>query len=64
MLRGRESAVDDHAVLALAVRSGCSAYDCEFVWTAQNSNVPLVTGDRKVLAAFPHVAVSIQTFTS
>jgi len=50
------------AVLRLAVDSGCSPYDCEFVALAQATHVPLVTNDRKVLAAFPDVAVSIQEF--
>jgi predicted nucleic acid-binding protein len=50
------------AVLGLAIESGCSPYDCEFVALAQATRVPLVTNDQKVLAAFPDVAVSIQEF--
>jgi predicted nucleic acid-binding protein len=41
-------------VFALAVASGCSGYDCEYAWLAQRLHVPLVTGDRKLLAALPH----------
>lgn len=48
--------------LALALASGCSPYDCEFVALAGSTGVPLVTADRKVLAAFPHVAVSLREF--
>ena len=48
--------------LALAVASGCSTYDCEFVVLAQATRVPLVTNDQKVLAAFPGVAVSMREF--
>jgi predicted nucleic acid-binding protein len=50
------------AVLDLAIRSGCSPYDCEFVVLAKATRVPLVTNDQKVLAAFPDVAVSIHEF--
>jgi predicted nucleic acid-binding protein len=51
------SVVSQH-VLQLAVRSRCSAYDCEFVALAQDLRVPFVTADRQVLAAFPSTAVS------
>ena len=57
-------AVDGSAVLDLAATSRCKSYDCEFVLAAQSAGVPLVTADGKVLAAFPSVAVSIQTFAS
>ena len=46
-------------VLRLAQASGCSAYDCEFVVLARRLNTRLVTEDRKILAAFPGVAVSL-----
>lgn len=46
-------------VLRLAQVSGCSAYDCEFVVLARRLNTKLVTEDKKVLAAFPEVAVSL-----
>ncbi len=52
------------AVLALADRSGCTAYDCEFVSVAIDLGVPLVTSDRQVLAAFPEVAVSPEAFAA
>jgi predicted nucleic acid-binding protein len=48
--------------LQLAVRSRCSAYDCEFVALAQDLRVPFVTADRQVLAAFPATAVSPTDF--
>lgn len=50
------------SVLGLAIQSGCSPYDCEFVALAQATRVPLVTNDQKVLAAFPDVAVSLREF--
>lgn len=61
----RTAGPPDHSqVLGLAVTSGCTSYDCEYVALARAERVPLVTADRKVLAAFPNVAVSIQSFTS
>jgi predicted nucleic acid-binding protein len=52
------------AVLRLASQSGCSGYDCEYVALAQLLKVPLVTGDGKVLRAFPDVAMSMEAFAS
>jgi predicted nucleic acid-binding protein len=51
------------SVLSLALRSGCSAYDCEFVAVAERSGAPLVTEDRRVLAAFPGRSYSLDAFT-
>jgi predicted nucleic acid-binding protein len=48
--------------LAIALASGCSPYDCEFVALAGTEGVPLVTADQKVLAAFPTLAVSLREF--
>ncbi|HEX2187365.1 MAG TPA: type II toxin-antitoxin system VapC family toxin [Longimicrobiaceae bacterium] len=64
MMRGREVDVDAAPVLRLAAASGCSAYDCEFVVLAQAAGVPLVTSDRRLLAAFPTVAVSPTDFAA
>ena len=63
-LTGREYSVLSRQVLTLASRSGCSAYDCEFVALAQDLEVPLVTTDRQILKAFPTIAVSPSTFTA
>lgn len=57
-----DGAVDGQAVFALALGSGCSAYDCEFVWLARDLRVPLVTADRQVLGAFPDSAVPADVF--
>ncbi len=56
--------VDSPRVLELALRSGCTAYDCEFVCLAEKLIVPLVTSDKKLLAAFPDIAVSMADFVS
>jgi predicted nucleic acid-binding protein len=49
-------------VLDLCRRSGCTAYDAEFVSLALSLGVPLVTGDRRVLDAFPGLAVTPEAF--
>ena len=63
-LTGHEYSVVSRQVLELASRSGCSAYDCEFVALAQDLEVPLVTNDRQILKAFPTIAVSPSAFTA
>ncbi len=63
-LTGQEYSVLSRQVLMLASRSGCSAYDCEFVALAKDLEVPLVTTDRQVLKAFPTMAVSPSAFTA
>ena len=62
VVSGRTYHVDDLRVLELAFESGCTAYDCEFVCLAEKLNVPLVTSDKKLLAAFPGPAISMQAF--
>ncbi len=57
-----EAAIDGPAVFDLAIESGCSAYDCEFVWLARYLRISLVTADKKVLNAFPGQAVTIDQF--
>ena len=63
-LTGREYSVLSRQVLTLASRSGCSAYDCEFVALAQDLEVQLVTTDRQIFKAFPTIAVSPSAFTA
>lgn len=61
-LGNRSPDVDHDEVLQLAHLSGCSAYDCEFVAVARSAGVPLVTADRKLIRAFPGVAIAPEVF--
>ncbi len=63
-VRGREYTVPARDVLELAGRSRCTAYDCEFVALARQLGVRLVTSDRQLLAAFPGIAVSLESFVA
>lgn len=62
LLQNREYEVNGVQVLKLARQSGCSAYDCEFISLASELQVPLVTMDKAILAAFPEHAVSLPVF--
>lgn len=60
----REYSVNSTSVLRLAEQSGCSAYDCEFVSVAAALNIPLITGDRKLIHAFPNIAMTAKEYLS
>ena len=64
MMKESEYEVASDQVLRLAEQSGCSAYDCEFVALAIDLSVPLVTSDKKLLAHFPEVSISLSDFIS
>jgi len=49
-------------VLDIAAERGLSAYDAQFVATALKLDLPLVTSDRRLLAACPDVARSAARF--
>jgi len=48
--------------LELAVEYGVSAYDAQFIALAVSLGVPCITEDRRLLRAFPDVAVSMAAF--
>jgi len=54
-----EYEVPSFDVLQLVSESTCSAYDCEFVALAKSLGVKLVSSDRKLLKAFPEIAMSL-----
>lgn len=62
LFQGREWLVRSERVLELASKSGCTAYDCEFVTVAEEARVSLITDDRQILAAFPAVAIPLEDF--
>ena|SRR5438067_1580291 len=64
LLLGREFDVESDRVLDLANRSSCTSYDCEFAYLAEKLNVLLVTSNKKLLAAFPAIARSMDAFAS
>jgi predicted nucleic acid-binding protein len=59
---GREYRVSSERILELAVQSGCTAYDCEYVALARELGVPLVTADKQILRVFSKTAVSLEKF--
>jgi len=59
-MESSEVGVASRAVLELASSSGCSAYDCEFVALARSLEIRLVTADRRLVKAFPGVAMLLE----
>jgi len=62
LLQGKEYLAPLDHVLALAVASTCTAYDCEFVALAQDLGVRLVTLDKQILMDFPETAIELGKF--
>lgn len=64
LLNAREYEVESERVIELADLSGCTAYDCEFVFLAEKLRLPLVTSDKEILRAFPQIGISMSEFLS
>lgn len=64
LVAGREYVADSSQVLEATAHSECTAYDCEFIVTARQLRVPLVTHDKQLLSAFPDVATTAEKFCS
>ena len=62
LFKDNEYEVNSFQVLKLANKSGCSAYDCEFVSLAKDLGLTLVTEDKKVLKNFQDTAQSMVNF--
>lgn len=62
MMRGGEYTSDVSSVLPLAVQSGATAYDAEYILLARSLGVPCVTEDGPLRERFPTNAVSMATF--
>lgn len=61
-LAEREHIIPDALVLDVVASSTLTAYDAEFVALAVAMSVPLVTGDKAVLKAFPDRAMTMEAF--
>ncbi len=61
-LTEREHIIPDDLVLDVVASSALTAYDAEFVALAVALSVPLVTGDKAVLNAFPDRALTMEAF--
>ena len=57
LLWGYEEMVESEEVFPIILKSGCSAYDCEFVALAIRLNTYLITYDKKIISEFPQVAL-------
>ncbi len=64
LMEGREYEVQSPQVLDLVQNSECSAYDCEYVALAEQLGIKFVTSDRKLLRAFPSIAIEMGAFAS
>jgi len=62
MMSSNEYDMASDDVLELALTSGCSAYDAEYVVLARELRVPLVTTDKELLEKFPDIAVGPEKF--
>lgn len=56
------SAPDTVRILHLAIESGASAYDCEYVALAEALGVPFVTADGRLARRFKAQAIPLITF--
>ena len=54
--------VPSKLVLTLGNQSTCSAYDCEYVGLALLLDCPLLTQDKKLLQAFPEIAMTSENY--
>ncbi|MBA2563839.1 MAG: type II toxin-antitoxin system VapC family toxin [Gemmatimonadetes bacterium] len=63
-VHGCEFQPSSEAVLQLAAQSRCSAYDCEFIASAHQLGLPLVTSDRQILDDFPETAIALSAFSA
>lgn len=61
-LAGYEYIVPSALVMQKVAASTCSAYDCEYVALAEDLRTTLVTSDKRILADFPKLAISLKAF--
>ncbi len=59
MLNG-EYQIKSKDVIILSSESGFSAYDCEYVALAKDTDLNLITTDKKLIKAFPQIAYNLK----
>jgi predicted nucleic acid-binding protein len=59
---GNEYLVDSKGVVKLSNDSGCSAYDCEFIFLAKEFSVKLCTTDKQIIKSFPDLTIHLSEF--
>jgi predicted nucleic acid-binding protein len=64
LMNGHEFEINSLGVLKLVDQSTCSAYDCEFVYLAQDTGSILITADKKILRTFPDIAMKAADFVA
>ena len=62
LLAAHEYSLPSDLILELTAKTTLSAYDAEFVALADQLGIPLVTQDKGILKAAPHIAVDPKTF--
>ena len=62
IVAGKEFELKSDSILDLAMQSGLSAYDCEYVLLAQRLEIKLVTNDRKVRRSFPEITIDLASY--
>lgn len=58
----RQYNIDDQAVLEIALQTGLSAYQCEYLALAQDLNLRLVTTQEELVRAAPQMAISLADY--
>ena len=61
LLADNEYQISSIAVMNLVSQSDCSAYDCEYVALAKQTNTILVTQDKKILRNFPEISFRLNS---
>ena len=62
MMKSREYSVDSIFVLEKINTCSLSAYDLEFVTLAESLNLKLITLDKKMIAEFPDIVISLKNY--
>jgi predicted nucleic acid-binding protein len=64
LIEDKEFVLNSEEILELALKSNCSAYDCEFVALAKSTGLRLYTADNLILKEFPEYSLSLKDFNT